>query len=388
MPFGTSKFGQIGFLWIKLRAIVDEMQSRKRDRLDESSRGERGVRFDRDGRIERNGRNGRNGRVERNGRNERVREVSSELKVSSELDAYVVRLVTIAFLVAVLFSSPSTTVNAVPQTFNAERALLEDANRERVAQGLAPLHWNANLAAAAHNHALLMAQHDTLSHQFSGEAPLQDRTRSAGARFTEVAENVAEGPSAEMIHAGWMHSPPHRANLLDPELTDIGIAVAVGAPGPGSGRSPMLFAVQDFSQAVAELSFNEQERQVAATLVSRGLQVTNLSADPNSAPAVKRNSKDSVSIRNASAVTTSSSAPRLAIGGIDDARKTCTMDHGWSGPRPGLIARYESGNLSRLPDNLEQKLSSKHFHSASVGACEPTSGSQGFVRFRVAILLY
>jgi len=355
MPFGTSKLGQLGFLWVKLHSVIDEWRSGKRSGRDESARNHRAT---------------------------RLREVSSEL------DAYVVRLVTIAFLVAVLFSSPTITVNAVPQTFNAERALLEDANRERVAQGLAPLHWNANLAAAAHAHALLMAQRGTLSHQFPGEAPLQDRARSAGARFTEVAENVAEGPSAEMIHAGWMHSPPHRANLLDPELTDIGIAVAVGAPGPGSGRSPMLFAAQDFTQAVAELSLTDQEREVASALAAHGLKVTNLGNDPNSAPAVKRGSKHSATVRNAAAVTTDDRAPSIAIGGIDDARKTCTMSKGWSGPRPGLIARYESGNLSRLPDNLEQRVASGRFHTASVGACEPTSGSQGFVRFRVAILLY
>jgi uncharacterized protein YkwD len=355
MGFGTSKFGQLGFLWVKLQALVDELRPRKRERRDESARTMRA---------------------------ERRREVSNEL------DAYFVRLVTIAFLVAVLFSSPRVTVNAVPQTFNAERALLEDANRERVAQGLAPLRWNANLAAAAHAHALLMAQRNTLSHQFSGEAPLQDRVRAAGARFTEVAENVAEGPSAEMIHVSWMHSPPHRANLLDPELTDIGIAVAVGAPGAGSGRSPMLFAVQDFSQAVADLSLNEQEHQVASALATHGLLVTNLGNNPDASPAVKRSSNQSAKVRNAAAVTTDGSSTSGAIGGIDDARKTCGMNHGWSGPRPGLIARYESGNLNRLPENLEQKISSGRFHTASVGACEPSSGSEGFARFRVAILLY
>jgi uncharacterized protein YkwD len=355
MGFGTSKFGQLGFLWAKLQALVDELRSPKRERRDESTRDARAAR---------------------------------RREVSNNLDAYVVRLVTIGFLVAVLFSSPRVTVNAVPQTFNAERALLEDANRERVAQGLAPLHWNANLAAAAHAHALQMAQHNTLSHQFPGEAPLQDRARSAGARFTEVAENVAEGPSAEMIHVSWMHSPPHRANLLDPELTDIGIAIAVGAPGPGSGRSPMLFAVQDFSQAVADLSLNEQEHQVASALAARGLQVTNLASNADATPAVKRSSKQSAKIRNAAAVTTDGSSPSIAIGGIDDARKTCGMSRGWSGPRPGLIARYESGNLNRLPENVEQRISSGRFHSASVGACEPASGSEGFVRFRVAILLY
>jgi uncharacterized protein YkwD len=354
MSFGTSKFGQLGFLWAKLHAIVDELRSRIGERHGEKAHMERRA---------------------------PVREISNEL------DAYVVRLVTIAFLVAVLFSSPRISVNAVPQTFNAERALLESANRERVAQGLAPLHWNANLAAAAHAHALLMAQRNTLSHQFSGEAPLQDRARSAGARFTEVAENVAEGPSAEMIHASWMHSPPHRANLLDPELTDIGIAIAAGAPGPGSGRAPMLFAVQDFSQAVAELSFKEQEHQVAAALASHGLQVTNLGNNPDSAAAVKRNSKQAAKLRNTAVVTDDSKAS-IVSGAIEDARKTCAMNKGWSGPRPGLIARYESGNLSRLPDNLEQRLTTSRFRTASVGACEPTSGSQEFVRFRVAILLY
>ena len=142
MPFGTSKFGQLGFLWVKLQSLIAEVWSRKHDRRGESAR-------------------------------KQLRDTHA-LEVTNRLDAYVVRLVTIAFLVAVLFSSPRVTVNAVPQTFNAERALLEDANRERVAQGLSPLRWNANLAAAAHAHALLMAQHNTLSHQFSGEAPLQD----------------------------------------------------------------------------------------------------------------------------------------------------------------------------------------------------------------------
>jgi uncharacterized protein YkwD len=355
MSFGTSKFGQLGLIWAKLHSLIEDWRSSNREGRAENARADRGASFS---------------------------------EVSSSLDAFVVRLVTIAFLVAVLFSSPRLSVNAVPQTFNAERALLEDANRERVAQGLKPLRWNTNLAAAAHAHALLMAQRATLSHQFPGEAPLQDRARSAGARFTEIAENVAEGPSAEMIHVSWMHSPPHRANLLDPELTDIGIAVAVGAPGPGSGKAPMLFAAQDFSQAVEDLSLNEQEHEVAAVLAKRGLQVTNLGSDSNTAPAVKRNSKQAAKLRNVAVVTTESPAPSVAIGGIEDARKTCVMSKGWSGPRPGLIARYESGNLSRLPENLEQRLGTGRFHAASVGACEPTSGSQGFVRFRVAILLY
>ena len=79
MPFGTSKFGQLGFLWLKMRSWVDVGRSHKRDRRDGSAREQKA---------------------------NRVREVSNNL------DAYAVRLVTIAFLVAVLFSSPRVTVNA------------------------------------------------------------------------------------------------------------------------------------------------------------------------------------------------------------------------------------------------------------------------------------
>ena len=155
-------------------------------------------------------------------------------RVSAEsIDVCAARLFTIALLVALMFSANLIVVHAQPQTASAERALFDAANRERTAQGLPALRWDDALANAARNHALLMAQRNTLSHQFPGEAPLQDRGRLAGARYTEIAENVAEGPTADVIHSGWMHSPPHRANLLDPELTAIGIAVVGTAPRDG-----------------------------------------------------------------------------------------------------------------------------------------------------------
>jgi uncharacterized protein YkwD len=304
---------------------------------------------------------------------------------SSELDAAAVRLFTICFLIAVLFSSPNAIVRAIPQTSSAERELFESANRERVAQGLQPLRWDAALAIAARDHAVQMAQRNQLSHQFSGEPPLQDRARLAGARFTEIAENVAEGPSAEGIHQSWMHSPPHRANLLDRELTAIGVAVVATSSRNGYGGSGgTLFAVQDFSQVVESLSFTEQEHQVAAALAARGLQVTNLS---NGAIASRVPSNTAI-VNNGTSVSASGSNGSFGIGGIEDARRTCGMERGWSGPRPALVARYESGDLSRLPPNVEKKIDGMRFRAASVGACEASSGSNGFVVFRIAVLFY
>src|SRR5208283_2704491 len=113
-----------------------------------------------------------------------------------------------------------------PQDGSPESALLDAANHSRAAAGLPALQWDAALAAAAaRQHAQRMVQQNALSHQFPGEPPLQERARQTGARFSLIAENVAEGPSVLGLHSQWMNSPPHRANLLDRELNAVGIAI-------------------------------------------------------------------------------------------------------------------------------------------------------------------
>jgi uncharacterized protein YkwD len=123
----------------------------------------------------------------------------------------------------------------------AERQLLAATNREREARGLPGLRWNQALAEAARRHAQIMVEHQTISHQFPGEPSLPTRATQAGVKFTALAENVAEAPSAAEIPNLWMHSPGHRANILDPSLDSIGIAVAE--------RNGEFYAVQDFSKA-------------------------------------------------------------------------------------------------------------------------------------------
>ena len=255
----------------------------------------------------------------------------------------------VVLLAVVALTVSSLAANATPQATSAERLLFDAANRERAAQGLPALRWDAALAAAARQHAERMAMQNTLSHQLPGELRLEERARQAGARYSVIAENVAEGPSPDEIHSSWMQSPPHRANLLDRDLTAIGIAVVSIADRHTGGL--MLFAVQDFSQLVANLSLEQQERQVSAQLAARGLRVS------------------------------------YAIGASDDARKTCQMDRGWAGNRPGLVMRYEASDLSRLPDDLEQNIQSGRYRAAAVGACG-AGGGRGFTHFRIAVLLF
>ena len=221
-----------------------------------------------------------------------------------------------------------------------ESVLLAAANRDRAANGLPPLQWDNALAAAARKHVLRMVQANTLSHQFPGEPALQDRAMQLGARFSMIAENVAEGPTVMGLHTQWMNSPPHRANLLDPQLNAVGMAVMQ------SGN--ILFAVQDFSAAVPQLSLEEQETQVATQIVANGLREVSISPD---------------------------------------ARKTCELGRGWSVQKPASVARFEAADLTRLPGEIEHTIQSGKYHSAAVGACNADVTS-GFARFRVAILLY
>ena len=123
----------------------------------------------------------------------------------------------------------------------AERDLFASVNQARRAQGLSPLRWDETLATAARRHAQVMAEHGSAQHGFEGEPSLSVRVKQVGAHFTWLSENVIQGTSPEFIHAQFMKSPPHRANILDGDMDSIGVGVVE--------RGGQLFAVEDFSQA-------------------------------------------------------------------------------------------------------------------------------------------
>ncbi len=116
--------------------------------------------------------------------------------------------------------------------------LFEAVNRERASQGLAQLKWDDALASAARQHADAMAARNTLGHQLPDEPGLSTRATKAGVHFVWLSENVAEGATPASITDQWMHSPNHRANMLDTDMDTVGIGVAE--------RNGILFAAADF----------------------------------------------------------------------------------------------------------------------------------------------
>jgi uncharacterized protein YkwD len=93
-----------------------------------------------------------------------------------------------------------------------------------------PVRWNNSLAVASRLHSEDMARYNYFGHNGSdGSAPAQ-RVERAGYRYRATGENIAAGQmKPEDAVAGWIKSPSHCSNLMNPVYTDMGAAFAVNA---------------------------------------------------------------------------------------------------------------------------------------------------------------
>jgi uncharacterized protein YkwD len=98
-----------------------------------------------------------------------------------------------------------------------------------------PVKPSETLAGVALGHAADMAKHNYFEHEdLTGHSPAE-RVRAVGYHENLVGENIAYGPkSAEEVVQGWLASPGHCENIMDPRFAEMGIAFAVGqAPRRG-----------------------------------------------------------------------------------------------------------------------------------------------------------
>ncbi|MCC3770016.1 CAP domain-containing protein [Streptomyces sp. UNOC14_S4] len=102
-------------------------------------------------------------------------------------------------------------------------------NAERAAAGLRPLADDRRLAAAAQAHSADMVARDFYAHTSPEGRQPWDRAAAAGCAHRGIGENIACGQrSAAEVVDGWMNSPGHRANILKPDFTHIGIGFVGG----------------------------------------------------------------------------------------------------------------------------------------------------------------
>lgn len=105
-----------------------------------------------------------------------------------------------------------------------ERRVIDLTNQRRAENGCPPLAANNRLHAAALGHSIDMATQDYFSHTSLDGSSMSDRIDRQGYGWRRLAENIAAGyPSPEAVVEGWMNSPGHRANILNCDLTEIGV---------------------------------------------------------------------------------------------------------------------------------------------------------------------
>lgn len=117
-------------------------------------------------------------------------------------------------------------------------------NRIRGHYRLHPLVYNQALRNSASAHSVSMVVHGFFAHEGPGGS-MGSRIARAGYLAPNgsfvIGEDLGGGTgrsgSPLSVVRDWMHSPPHRENILDPHFRDAGVGTARGFPYGGGGRA-------------------------------------------------------------------------------------------------------------------------------------------------------
>lgn len=133
-------------------------------------------------------------------------------------------------------SSPSKTTKRVGQSrihirqANAfELQVFRLVNEERTSRGIAALTLNSRLTDLAVLKSRDMRDNNYFSHTSPTYGTPSQMLDRFGVEWRAYAENIAEGQATpEEVMRSWMNSTGHRANILDPRFTDIGVGYVGG----------------------------------------------------------------------------------------------------------------------------------------------------------------
>lgn len=156
------------------------------------------------------------------------------------------RAVARVFAAVLLASAVTTTVAAVApaaaladSTYTMESQFVAKMNAARQAAGLRPYSVASDLTSVARQHSAQMAAKQSLYHNPNLTSDVQN--------WQAVGENVGEGPTVSDIHDAFMHSPEHKANILDHDFTQVGVGVSVDKNG-------IIWVTEDFRQPMKSTS--------------------------------------------------------------------------------------------------------------------------------------
>jgi hypothetical protein len=236
-----------------------------------------------------------------------------------------------------------------------EQEIVRLVNQERQSRGLATLVTDERLQQAARKHSQRMASTHEVEHELRGEPKLSARLGETAMRFDVSGENVVFTANVARAHTTLMHSPDHRANILDADFNSIGVGVFRTSAG--------IFVTQDFARRVPELSLSEAEDQVATNL-NRLRRSTGL-------PGLKR----------LPAPDLRKMACRMA------ANDKLNPSAGFASSRVNASVAFTALDLTQISHSLE-RLKTSSASGFSVGACFQTSASHETPVFWTVVVTY
>lgn len=126
---------------------------------------------------------------------------------------------------------PPTSQPSPSPVLTAEEAqMFELLNQERVKMGLKKLEIHEGLVKLARMKSKDMIELGYFAHQSPTYGSPFDMIRNAGIAFSYAGENLAGAPTVSRAHTALMNSSGHRANILNPNFTHVGIGIVDGGP--------------------------------------------------------------------------------------------------------------------------------------------------------------
>jgi hypothetical protein len=165
--------------------------------------------------------------------------------------------------------------------------LLEATNNQRINNGSEPLVLNSKLNEAAQAKADDMVNRNYWSHNTPDGKEPWVFFDNAGYKYFKAGENLAYGFSTSSATVrGWMNSPTHRDNLLDPDFTEVGFGFQNGSNFNNSGPETVVVAEYGRPQVNGSANANTQgndNQQAAGSKLA-------VEESPNKSPSVLLNS--------------------------------------------------------------------------------------------------
>lgn len=150
-----------------------------------------------------------------------------------------------------------------------EKHVVASINAERADAGLPALRIETHLNASAQAHSDWMADTGTFSHSGVGGSHATDRIGEAdfplvapwrtseNIAFTSISGGLGTG-EMDFLHEGLMESDGHRGNILDPDVSYVGVGVSVGTITTAGIEQDVVYLTQNFADTSGEVLVQEE----------------------------------------------------------------------------------------------------------------------------------